>query len=104
MRILRLRPNRDSAVSAVNPTGISAVAADSRTRMLNDPLPARRFEWRLDRTRNVGILDLPNSSSKSIEMPLRPMLGRLAVAVERSSRAQGQAQSWRIRPAARFRA
>lgn len=80
VRILSLRPNRDSAVSAVNPSGISAVAADSRTRMLNDPLPARRFEWRLDRTRNVGILDLPRSASQRIEMPLKPMLGRLAVA------------------------
>ena len=80
VRILKLRPNRDRAVSAVNPTGISAVAGDSRTRMLNDPLPARRFEWRLDRERNVGILDLPLSAAKRIEMPLRPMLGRLAVA------------------------
>ena len=80
VRILRLRPNRDRAVSAVNPAGISAVAGDSRTRMLNDPLPPRRFEWHLDRTRNVGILDLPASASKRIEMPLRPMLGRLAVA------------------------
>lgn len=80
VRILKLRPNRDRAVSAVNPSGISAVAADSRTRMLNDPLPARRFEWRLDLTRNVGILDIPASASRRIEMPLRPMLGRLAVA------------------------
>jgi acetamidase/formamidase len=80
VRILSLRPNRDSAVSAVNPSGISAVAGDSRTRMLNDPLPARRFEWRLDRTRNVGILEIPGSASKRIEMPLKPMLGRLAVA------------------------
>jgi amidase len=80
VRILKLRPNRDFAVSQVNPNGISAVAADSRTRMLNDPLPARRFVWRLDRARNVGILDLPGSASKSIEMPLKPMLGRLAVA------------------------
>jgi amidase len=80
VRILKLRPNRDSAVSAVNPSGISAVAGDSRTRVLNDPLPARRFEWRLDRGRNVGILELPGSASKRIEMPLKPMLGRLAVA------------------------
>jgi acetamidase/formamidase len=80
VRILRLRPNRDSAVSAVNPNGISAVAADARTRMLNDPLPARRFEWKLDRSRGVGILEIPGSASKRIEMPLRPMLGRLAVA------------------------
>ena len=80
VRILRLRPNRDFAVSAVNPGGISAVAGDSRTRMLNDPLPPRRFVWKLDLKRSVGILDLPNSASKSIEIPLRPMLGRVAVA------------------------
>lgn len=80
VRIVKLRPNRDNAVSAVNPGGISAVAADSRTRMLNEPLPARRFEWKLDRARNMGVLELPNSASKRIEMPLKPMLGRLAVA------------------------
>jgi amidase len=80
VRIQKLRPNRDTAVSYVRPTGISAVAGDSRTRMLNDPLPTRYFVWRLDRTRNVGTLDLPNSASKRIEVPLRPMLGRVAVA------------------------
>ncbi len=80
VKIVRLRPNRDTAVSAVVPGGISAVAGDTRTRILNDPLPARRFVWQLDRTRNVGVLDLPNSASKRIELPLRPMLGRVAVA------------------------
>lgn len=80
VKIIRLRLNRDSAVSAVNPNGISAVAGDSRTRVLNDPLPPRRYEWTLDRTRNVGILDLPNSASKRFEVPLKPMLGRVAVA------------------------
>ncbi len=80
VKILRLRPNRDTAVSAINPEGISAVVADGRTRMLNPPLPARRFVWQLDRTRNMGILELPNSASKRIELPLRPMLGRVAVA------------------------
>ena len=80
VKILKLRPNRDTAISAVRPNGISAVAADGRTRMLNDPLPARRFVWQLDRTRNVGILDLPRSAMKRIEIPLAPMLGRVAVA------------------------
>ncbi|HTV01678.1 MAG TPA: acetamidase/formamidase family protein [Luteitalea sp.] len=80
VKVLRLRPNRDTAVSAVVPNGISAVAGDSRTRILNDPLPARRFVWQLDRTRNIGSLDLPGSASKRIELPLRPMLGRVAVA------------------------
>ena len=80
VRIVRLRLNRDTAVSQLNPNGISAVAGDTRTRMINDPLPARRFVWQLDRQRNVGILELPNSASKKFEVALRPMLGRLAVA------------------------
>jgi amidase len=80
VRIVSLKLNRDRAVSAVNPNGISAVAGDSRTRILNDPLPQRRYEWMLDRTRNVGILEIPNSASKRFEVPLKPMLGRLAVA------------------------
>lgn len=80
VRIIKVRPNRDTAVSAINPGGISAVAGDGRTRMLNDPLPARRFVWQIDRGRNVGRLDLPGSSMKQIEVPLIPMLGRLAVA------------------------
>ena len=80
VKILKLTPNRDSAMSRYSPGGISGVAGDSRTRMLNDPLPARTFAWKLDRTRMVGILDLPNSASKRIEIPLKPMLGRVAVA------------------------
>ncbi len=80
VKIIRVRPNRDTAVSAVNPNGISGVAADNRTRMLNPPLPAKRYVWKLDRARNVGILDIPDSASKRIELALKPMLGRLAVA------------------------
>jgi len=80
VKILRLRPNRDSAMSRYSANNISGVAGDNRTRMLNEPLPARTFNWKLDRTRMVGILDLPNSASKRIELPLRPMLGRIAVA------------------------
>ena len=80
VRVLRLRPNRDIAISNVTPGNISGVAADSRTRMLNEPLPGRRFVWQLDRTRNVGIIDLPNSAVKRMEIPLRPMLGRVATA------------------------
>jgi amidase len=80
VRLLRLRPNRDTAVSRYNPYNISGVAGDNRTRMLNDPLPARSFTWKIDPTRTIGTLDLPNSASKRIEVPLKPMLGRIAVA------------------------
>jgi amidase len=80
VKILKLRPNRTTAVSRVRPTGISGVAGDSRTRLLNEPLPGRSFVWRLDLDRNVGILDVPGSRLKKVEYPLSPMLGRLAVA------------------------
>ena len=80
VRIVKLTPNRDIAVSNVRPNGISGVAGDSRTRMLNEPLAGRRFIWQIDRTRMVGVLDMPGSASKRIELPLRPMLGRVAVA------------------------
>jgi len=80
VKILKLTPNRDTAVSRYASGGISGVAGDSRTRMLNDPLPARPFIWKLDRKRMVGILEIPGSASKTFEAPLKPMLGRVAVA------------------------
>ena len=80
VRILKLTPNRDVAISNVVPNGISGVAGDSRTRMLNEPLQGRRFVWQIDRARMMGILDMPSSAMKRIEVPLRPMLGRVAVA------------------------
>lgn len=80
VRILKVRPNRATAVSQHNPNGISAVAADARTRMLNDPLPARRFVWQLDLTTLTGAIEIPGSRSRRFEVALRPMLGRLAVA------------------------
>jgi acetamidase/formamidase len=80
VKILKVRPNRATAVSFVRPEGLSAVAGDSRTRMLNDPLPTRRFVWRLDLDRQTGTLELPNSASRRVEIPLQPMLGRVAVA------------------------
>ena len=80
VRLLKLRPNRDTAVSRYSPYNISGVAGDNRTRMLNEPLPARSFTWRIDPSRTLGTLDLPNSASKRIEVPLKPMLGRVAVA------------------------
>lgn len=80
VRLLKVRPNRTTAVSQLNPNGISAVAADGRTRMLNDPLPARRFVWQIDPQKMTGMLQIPGSRSRTFEMPLQPMLGRLAVA------------------------
>lgn len=79
VKVLKLRPNRERAVSAHIPN-FSALASDHRTPMLNDPIPTRRFIWKLDLERNVGILDLPGSRMKRIEVELKPMLGRVATA------------------------
>jgi acetamidase/formamidase len=80
VKIIKVRPNRASAVSQLTPNGISAVAGDSRTRMLNEPLGSRRFVWELDTAKLTGRLAMPRSSSKEVVVALRPMLGRLAVA------------------------
>lgn len=79
VKILRLRPNREIAVSTHNPT-FGVLAADRWTPMLTDPIPARRFVWRIDRERMTATLELPASRMKKIEVALSPMLGRVATA------------------------
>jgi acetamidase/formamidase len=79
IKLLRVRPNRDLAPARINPN-FGGLASDVRVRMLNPPVPDQRFLWRLDRKQNLGVLDLPKSRLKKIEVPLAPMLGRLAVA------------------------
>ena len=79
VEILRVRPNRDTAVSTQGGT-FGALVPDSRTAFLNDRFPNGRYVWRLDRVRMTGTLDLPRSRQKSITVPLAPMLGRVAVA------------------------
>jgi acetamidase/formamidase len=79
VKILRLRTNRDHAVSTHTPGGISAIAGDRYTRMLNEPIPRRRYVWQLTNNGTTGVLEL-TESKKRIEVPLSPMLGRVAVA------------------------
>lgn len=79
VKILRLRINRDTAVSTHNPE-FGTLAADRWTPMLTSPIPQRRFIWRLDKEKNTGTLALPGSTLKEITVSLSPMLGRLAVA------------------------
>ncbi len=79
VKILRLRPNRDVAISTHNPT-FGVLAADRWTPMLTEPIPARRYVWKIDRERMTGTLELPESRMKKIEVVLSPMLGRVATA------------------------
>jgi len=81
VHILRVRPNRDTAVSTQGGT-FGALVPDSGTAFLNDMFPRGRYVWRLDRERMTGTVDLPGSSMKKITVPLSPMLGRVATAPE----------------------
>jgi acetamidase/formamidase len=78
VEIVRIRPNYRHAASRVSP-GFGGLATDSRVRLLNDPIPARRYLWELDTVRMTGRTPMP-ASGRTMEIDLQPMLGRLAVA------------------------
>jgi acetamidase/formamidase/creatinine amidohydrolase/Fe(II)-dependent formamide hydrolase-like protein len=81
VEILKVRPNRDTAVSTQGGR-FGALVPDGSTAMLNETFPRGRYVWRIDRERMTGTVDLPGSAMKSITVPLQPMLGRVAVAPE----------------------
>jgi acetamidase/formamidase/creatinine amidohydrolase/Fe(II)-dependent formamide hydrolase-like protein len=81
VEVLKVRPNRDTAVSTQGGR-FGALVPDEGTAFLNETFPRGRYVWRLDRQRGTGTLDLPGSSLKTITVPLRPMLGRVATAPE----------------------
>jgi acetamidase/formamidase len=81
VEILKVRLNRDTAVSTQGGS-FGALVPDSGTAFLNEPFPRSRYVWRLDRGAMTGTVDLPGSASKTATIPLRPMIGRVAVAPE----------------------
>lgn len=90
VRIRRLRPNRDLAISPIFPN-FGGLHADDHTPMLNPPIPEQRFLWRIDRQAGTGTLELPNSRLGRVTVPLSPMLGRVAVAPADDERPAGLA-------------
>ncbi len=79
VKIIKVQPNREYGPAKIRPA-FGGLSADVRVRMLNPDIPSERFLWRLDRERNVASLDLPRSKLGKIEVPMAPMLGRVAVA------------------------
>lgn len=79
VQIIRITPNHDIAAARVY-ADFGGLATDNRVRLLNDPIQARRYVWRLDRKNLTGTTTLPDSRMRSITVDLKPMLGRLAVA------------------------
>jgi acetamidase/formamidase len=81
VHVLKVRPNRDTAVSTQGGT-FGALVPDGGTAFLNDRFPNGRYIWRIDRQRMTGTVDLPASVTKQVTVPLSPMLGRVATAPE----------------------
>jgi acetamidase/formamidase len=79
IQIVKVRPNHALAASQVY-SDFGGLATDTRVRLLNEPITARRYVWRLDTTRMVGVTEMPKSRVKRMEIDLQPMLGRVAVA------------------------
>ncbi len=79
VKIIKVRPNTDLAAAQLY-SDFGGLASDARVRFLNDPIPPRRYLWRLDRQQMTGTTTLPDSRQKQITIELRPMLGRVAVA------------------------
>jgi len=78
VEIIKVRPNTALAAAQVY-ANFGGLASDSKVRMLNDPVAPRRYLWRLDTTRMTGTTEMP-ASKRKMEIDLKPMLGRVAVA------------------------
>jgi amidase len=77
VRLIRVRTNRDSAGSG---TTIMSNALEPGS--LGDLKWAEDFpgRWKLDAARNVAYLEKPTDALKALTIPMRPMLGCVAVA------------------------
>jgi acetamidase/formamidase len=56
------------------------MAPEYKTAMITPPVPDKLYPWRLDKSRKVGTLDMPNSKIGKIEVPLRPFFGTIGTA------------------------
>ena len=79
LQLLKVRPNRDYAVSTHLPH-FGVLTGETYTAMLTDPLPERTYIWKMDFDRNIATLNLPASKLSKAEIPLHPFLGTVGVA------------------------
>jgi len=81
VNIQKIKLNRDSAYSRHRGHfGFLTGEGAGMELFLNDPIPERRFDWRLDLEKNTGTLDLTGSRLKRLEIPLHPFIGCIGVA------------------------
>ncbi len=75
----KVEPNRDWGWGGSIPY-FGALAPEYKTAMVTPPVPDHLFIWHLDKTRNIGTLDMPNSKVGKVEVPLRPFFGTIGTA------------------------
>ena len=81
VHIHRIRLTRKSARSKQSAHfGSLTGEGPGRHLLYNPPIPTLWYEWQLDLDRNVGILELPDSRLKRVEVPLSPFIGSIGVA------------------------
>ena len=81
IHIEKIRLNRPYAWSSHSPYFASLTGEGAGRRyLLNPPIEQRMYEWILDLNRNLGILEMPNSRLKHVEIPLHPFIGSIGVA------------------------
>ena len=71
--------NRDWGWGASIPN-FGLLAPEYKTAMVTPPVPDRLFIWRLDKSRKVATLDMPNSKIGKVEVPIRPFFGTIGTA------------------------
>ncbi len=79
VHIDKISLNRDFGWGASIPY-FGALAPEYKTAMITDPVPDKLFVWHLDKDKNVGVLDLPNSKIGKVEVPLHPFFGTIGTA------------------------
>ena len=79
IKILKIRPNIATGRSGTSTT-YGSLTSTEMTPMLHEPVPDKAFIWKIDGKKLTATLDLPGSRIKTIEVKLKPMLGRLATA------------------------
>lgn len=79
VKIDKIELNRDFGWGGSIPY-FGLLGPEYKTAMVTPPAPDKLFVWKLDRSRNVGTLELPNSKIGKVEVPLRPFFGTIGVA------------------------
>jgi len=81
VHIRQVLPNRDSGWSKQTANfGSLTGEVPGRALLYTPPIETAFTDWRLDLARNVGILEMPNSRLKRVEVPMHPFLGSIGVA------------------------